>query len=329
MKVLYATYPWAFETPGGGEIQLLKYEQYLKASDLDIVRHDPWVGGLVHADIVHFFSCMGGSLHFCNYVKDKGKPLVISASLWLTEKTKNDYPVGEIAAQLALADKIIVNGDVEAEQLAAVLHLKREKFITVRNACDPVFTAPADPLLFRKRFGVSEPFLLNVGNIEPRKNQLNLIRASRSLNIDLIVVGHVRDADYAARCREEGGDRFRYLGALDHEDPLLRSAYVACAVFCLPSTLETPGLAAIEAAAAGARLVITEVGSAREYFGGDAYYVASYDVIDMAAKIKCALAEPVNPGLRKRMAERFTWVDTVKPLAELYRSLAAGPGRSR
>ena len=41
---------------------------------------------------------------------------------------------------------------------------------------------------------------------------------------------------------------------MEHRDPLLALAYSACSVFALPSTLETPGLAALEAAAAGAPL---------------------------------------------------------------------------
>ncbi len=36
---------------------------------------------------------------------------------------------------------------------------------------------------------------------------------------------------------------------LDHDDPLLASAYAAARVFALPSWFETPGLAALEAAA--------------------------------------------------------------------------------
>lgn len=321
MRVLFATYPWAFETPGGGEIQLLKYERYLKAAGHDVVRHDSWSASLSGADVVHFFSCMGGSIHFCNYVKSRGMPLVVSSSLWITEETRHLYPVGEIAAQLSLADVIVTNGELESDQLSAVLAIDRAKFLTVYNACDPEFATPVDPGLFRDRFGITGPFLLNVGNVEPRKNQLALIRAAKAVGQRLVIIGHVRSPDYAATCWAEGEGLVTYLGPIEHGDPLLRSAYAACSTFCLPSTLETPGLAALEAAAAGAQLVITAEGSTREYFGGDAFYVDSADVTDIVAGIRSALAAPISTRLRQRIAERFTWNRAVEPLAGLYGSL--------
>ena len=53
---------------------------------------------------------------------------------------------------------------------------------------------------------------------------------------------------------------------------LQRSAYAAAEALVLPSFLETPGLVALEAAAAGIpRLVITNAGCTKEYFGNLAY----------------------------------------------------------
>jgi len=113
VKVLFATYPWAFETPGGGEIQLRKYAEHLPAHGVDVLLHDPWRADLGDAQAVHFFSCIGGSVHFCAYVKQRGLPLVISSSLWITEATRHLYPVDEIRAQLALADVIVTNSQTE------------------------------------------------------------------------------------------------------------------------------------------------------------------------------------------------------------------------
>ncbi|GES43159.1 group 1 glycosyl transferase [Rhizobium dioscoreae] len=323
MRIVYATYPWAFETPGGGEIQLLKYEQYLLNAGADVVRYDPWRGGLDKADIFHFFSCMGGSVHLCNYAKARGIPLVISASLWLTEETMHLYPIAEIAAQLSLADAIVTNGDVESDRISTILGLSHERFHTVRNACDPWFGEPVEPGLFRSAYEIHEPFVLNVGNIEPRKNQLALIRAAKQAGKPLILLGHIRDAEYGEACLAEAGPNVRHLGALDHDSPLLRSAYAACEVFCLPSTLETPGLAALEASAAGARLVITGEGSTREYFGDHALYVDSDDVEGIAAALRIAGETPPSEQLRHYVNENFTWNRAVEPLLELYHRLAA------
>lgn len=260
-------------------------------------------------------------MHLCNYVKSRSVPLVISASLWLTEETRNLYPLGEIAAQLALADAIVTNGDVESDRISSILGLPRERFHTVRNACDPEFGQPVDPILFRNAFLVDGEFVLNVGNIEPRKNQLNLIRAAKQAGQSLVLIGHIRNREYGDACFAEMGEHARYLGPVEHDSSLLRSAYAACSSFCLPSTLETPGLAALEAAAAGARLVITEEGSTREYFGDDALYVRSNDVDGIASALIAASAAPRSSALMERVNASFTWRQAADSLADIYRRL--------
>ena len=93
MKILFATYPMAFHTPGGGEVQLLAYSKFLPIHGVDVTLIDPWNPQFLEHDVVHFFSCVGGSLHFCSFIKKLGLPLVISSSLWITEETKMHYPM--------------------------------------------------------------------------------------------------------------------------------------------------------------------------------------------------------------------------------------------
>ncbi len=324
MKVLFATYPMAFHTPGGGEIQLLAYQKHLLAHGVEVAMFDPWKPHFLEHDLVHFFSCIGGSIHFCHFVKQLGLPLVVSSSLWMKSETRHLYPADEIRAQLALADRIITNSELESDMLAAVLDLPRENFAAVYNGIDAFFLRSADPALFRLRYGIGERFVLNVGNIEPRKNQLTLVRAMRAFpEHRLVLIGHQRDTVYARQVIEEGGDQVCYLGPMPHDDVLL-SAYRACEVFCLPSTLETPGLAALEAAAQGARLVLTAEGSCAEYFGASARYVdpTSIEAVreGLAQMLVATPADRRDTGFR---AEAFLWSNTVIRLKEIYAEVLA------
>lgn len=324
MRVLFNTYPWAFATPGGGEIQLLKYAEHLPACGVDVELHNIWKPAFDRVDLVHFFACLGGSIQFCSYAKSRGLPLVISTSLWITEDTAHRYPMDEIRGQLSLADLIITNSDTESDVLSRVFGLPREHFVAVMNGVEPHFSAPHDPALFRARYGIEGPFVLNVGNVEARKNQLNLVRAMKGHDLPVVVIGHVREPEYGRQVIEEGGAQLRYLGPLDHADPLLASAYAACAAFVLPSTLETPGLAALEAAAAGAPLVVTSVGSTRDYFGSMAQYIRHDDLADIRRGIDAALAAGPNAGLKAHMQQNFAWATVSRSLADFYaRVLAA------
>ena len=48
----------AFHTPGGGEIQLLKYRQCLIEQGLQVDLFNPWEPNFLNYDIVHFFSAL-------------------------------------------------------------------------------------------------------------------------------------------------------------------------------------------------------------------------------------------------------------------------------
>jgi hypothetical protein len=149
--VLFDTYPWAFVAPGGGERQLLEYAKNLPGHCVEVVLHDHWNPALDAVDAVHFFSCIGGSWHFCNYVRERSLPLVISTPLWIEEETKHLYPSEEIRSQLLLADVIVTNSNAESEALATVFGLPRDLFVAVMNGLDPRFAGPHDSTLFPTR----------------------------------------------------------------------------------------------------------------------------------------------------------------------------------
>lgn len=318
-RVLFATYPWAFETPGGGEVQLMKYAKHLPSHKVDVRFYDPWRANLTEASLVHYFSCIGGSVHFCSQVKNRGLPLVISSSLWISEETQHLYPIVEIRNQLLLADVIVTNSNVESDQLSRVLKLPRHRFSAVLNGVEPDF-ASAGPQIFRERFRLDGPFVLNVANIEPRKNQLGLVRAMKDMAVPLVLIGAIRDNAYAGDVFREGGSWLHYLGPMDNRDPALTSAFAACSVFALPSTLETPGLAALEAAACGANIVVTSEGSAQEYFGDQVHYVDHRDVDAIGTAIKRALVGKPDPELRRRVSSQFAWFSVTSRLVDVYRA---------
>lgn len=323
MKVVFNTYPMAFHTPGGGEMQLLKYKENLPKFGVNVDFFNLWDPHFLDYDLVHFFSLMGGSSPFCHFVKSLKLPLVITSSLWITEETKHLYPFDHIKHQLSFADRVITNSHLESKQMASVFDMALEKFSVVYNGIDPIFKERVSPDLFKKHFNIDFPFVLNVANVESRKNQLNLIQAMKQFpDIKLITIGHARVPEYLKSCIEAGGDQFIFLGPLLHDSELLRSAYAACEVFALPSTLETPGLAALEAAASGAKVVVTAVGAAPEYFDEGVIYVNDpLSVDEIANSLKQAMDAPVqrNAEFATKIQTQFEWSTVVKKLVDVYR----------
>lgn len=325
-QTLFGTYPWAFDVPGGGERQLMAWQSHLAAQGRVTGFFDPWKPVGDGWDIFHFFSAMPGSYQICDYMRSKGLRLVITPNLWVTEATKWDYPHDEIQRLLAIADRIVVNAEIEATTLAAVYGLPVERFSVVHNGIEERYLTRTDPTPFLARFGLEAgSYFLNVSNVEPRKNQLRFLEALRDTpDQTLITVGHARDPDYLAACQEMGGDQFRFLGPLEYGSDMLHAAICGARAFVMPSTLETPSIAALEAVVSGAPLLITGEGSTKEYFGEDVIYIEPFSVQSLRYGIHELLGRDKAPErLRARMAEHFTWAATAKRLAETYDDIIA------
>jgi glycosyltransferase involved in cell wall biosynthesis len=138
-------------------------------------------------------------------------------------------------------------------------------------------------------------------------------------HIKLVLIGNIRDQNYFLECIKEGGTQLRYIGFLEHDSKLLKSAYSACKVFCLPSTLETPGLAALEAYAIGVPIAITAEGSTSEYFGNFVEYLNPTNVDSIFTAVnRLVSSENSFDGLRSKAP---LWRDEVNKLKNLYANL--------
>lgn len=322
LTVLFNTYPVAFDCPGGGEVQLQKYEQYLTELGVKVLRYDPWNPRpqFEVADVVHYFSVQVGSLRFCEHVVYERKlPLAISTIAWMEPEKRQ--PPWESGKLLELSSVNLPNSFAERDQLCSIYGVSPDKFIPIVNGVDEIFFEPVSSDIFRKYFNIHEPFILCMGNIERRKNQLSLIKALQGTGVHLVLAGQDREAEYSAVCRETAGETVHFIGMLEHGSELHRSAYSACEVLALPSTMETPGLAALEAGAAGARLVLTEVGCTEEYFKSYATYVNPDNITSIRNGVLAELGRPKLVEIKQQIRNNYTWRIAAKQLVAAYNTL--------
>jgi len=83
-----------------------------------------------------------------------------------------------------LADIIAPNSLAESEQVQRLLAIEKSKMRIVYLAADERF-AIANESEFRKMYNIDN-FILSIGRIEPRKNQLNLIIGKSKLGVPLL-----------------------------------------------------------------------------------------------------------------------------------------------
>lgn len=210
-------------------------------------------------------------------------------------------PLGEKALLFELADLLLPNSDLEAEQIRLDLDVTTPMHV-VPNAIDPDIFTPPRGGSNTQRSGVA-----CVGRIEPHKNQLGLINELRGLEIPLTVVGHEHPdhLDYAKRCRQVADETVSFLPEATQE--VLLDVYRSAAVHALPSWFETTGLASLEAASSGCAVVTTSRGYARAYFGEHATYCDPARNGSIRAAVLEAFKRGHSPALQKLVTERYTW----------------------
>jgi len=160
-----------------------------------------------------------------------------------------------------------------------------------------------------------------VGRIDGRKNQLNLVRALKDSDIPVVFVGQAapNHRSYMDKIRKEARSGVHFLGWVKHEE--LIDLYKNAKVHVCPSWYETPGLASLEAGAAGCNIVVTEKGSTREYFGDDAFYCQPESVASIREAVLAAYHAPKNLRLQETILKNYTWEVTAQKTAQAYQTV--------
>ena len=329
LNLSFNTYPWANFIPGGGERQLVQYMNALQEKNksfpkLNVSLFNQWEPKFHSINLMHYFGCMQSSLDFLIQVKKTYDiPIVISPNFWPEpDEWKDSGVLKPIKDILWLVDLIIVNSFIEEEALVRLLNIDSSKIAIVPNVVEDIFFEEVSPILFREKFNISGPFVLNVGNLEVRKNQFAFIQALKQFpDLTFVIIGNIRDAWFADSCILEGGFRVKVLPALLHGSALLRSAMVGCEFFAMPSLRETPSIASLEAAALGAKILTTNLGSTTEYFRDLVTYVNPYDPKSIVNGIELIRSKEVSPVLKEHIRKNYNKDVAGRALIDAYSTI--------
>jgi glycosyltransferase involved in cell wall biosynthesis len=234
------------------------------------------------------------------------------------------------AAQLRLtvkrtverAAKILTPSEFSKSAIVRHYGIEDERVVVVPNAVSARFR-PVDRTVARaaveERLGVKGPFVLTIGDLQPRKNHLGLLRAFETvvrenpkLKHQLVFVG--KETWYSAKLHQAVNassvvERVHFAGFVDDAD--LVNFYGACELFVYPSFYEGFGLPILEAMACG-RAVASSNSTAMPEVADSAGLLFDPDNADeMAGAMSDIL---LDPELRVRLerlgqqhAASFSW----------------------
>lgn len=165
-----------------------------------------------------------------------------------------------------------------------------------------------------------ENTVICIGRIEGRKNQLNLIYATKDLGVRLMLIGN-----FAENQKKYKEKVLKAVGSCGHVQLLeyipqteLRALLLSSKVHVLPSWFETTGLVTLEAASQGCSIVVSNKGDVADYFKGYVHYCDPSSVESISSAIEQALSKRPNVRLKDRIYKYFTWDHSAKETVDAY-----------
>ena len=286
---------------GGFEVQMNCAMETARAAGADIAPLDFWRRE-DDFDVLHLWGLDVQHLHTVTWGHADKKKIVLSALVnypgwysWLRHKISSIVgPARMRKSMLAQIDCLTVVNSAQKRYLTGTVGLLAEKVFVVPNAVDDIFfevvARPKDG-----SFGIDN-YVLCVGNICPRKNQLALVKACRKLGVPLMLVGDVLTGgeDYGRSVAEamKSHNESRWIKSLQPGSAQLADAYLHSSVFVLPSHLEQQPISALEAAACRKPLVLANRPYAKQDFYENAVLTDPDSVDAISGAIRKVLDRP-------------------------------------
>jgi glycosyltransferase involved in cell wall biosynthesis len=343
MNVCLASYQSVMILKGGPRTQILHTKRGLEKLGVNVVLFESWQDfPKDKIDLVHFFGANIGTYHLAREISKLNIPIVVSPifyslhnpqylriALTLNRLIRKFYKglwmdYGIMADICSWASAVLPNTTDEGQLLQDGIGVSGDRITVIPNGVDERFYN-SDKSIFENKYGVKN-FILNVGHVGPeRKNVLNLIRALKSIDVPAVIIGRIENNRSGRACMDEAMEnpRLMILDSIPNDSDLLASAYAACDVFALPSLFETPGIAALEAALAGAKIVITKYGGTKEYFQSHAEYVDPASVEDIRRGILHSMGKKKDDELRIHIKNNYLWDVVAQKTLKVYERVLA------
>jgi len=233
---------------------------------------------------------------------------------------------------LRAADRIITISEASKRDIVRYLRVPEEKVsITYLAASLPGLASletamgPDDGVL------PAQPYILNVGTLEPRKNLVGLLQAfararRKGLPHSLVVVGaNGWGSSSIERLVDELGIREHVHVSGFVDDQTLPQLYAAADFFVYPSLYEGFGLPVLEAMACGAPVITSNVSSMPEVASGAALLVDPRSTDELCdAMLRLAGDGQLRSLLRTKGRERaghFSWERTAEQTWQIYQEV--------
>ncbi len=202
------------------------------------------------------------------------------------------------------AARVLTVSERTKRDLVELYDVPPERIVVTPNGVDPAFS-PGDG---------SRDYVLAVGAIQRRKNQLAALEAASAVGLPLVVAGPEKEPALARELRARGA---RLEGHVETER--LAELYRGAACLVQASRYEGFGLPLLEAMACGTPVVAVPEPALEEVAGDAAVFVEEAGLADGIRRALDERQRLVAAGLER--ASRFSWRTTAERTLAVYRDI--------
>lgn len=235
------------------------------------------------------------------------------------------------------AARILTPSEFSRRAILRHYKLDESKVVVVPNAVSSAFRPlerEVAAAAIEEKFGIRGPFILTVGDLQPRKNHLGLLRAFEEMLAQHPHLPHrlvfVGKETWYSKVLHRAVQRSSIAGRVDFtgfvEDADLRYFYGACDLFVFPSFYEGFGLPILEAMACGRAVACSSATAMPEVANAAGILFDPYSVPEMArAMADVLLDEEMRTRLERLGSARaasFTWDRAAQKTLDVYYEVA-------
>lgn len=290
VKVGYFPMQAFFLAFGGFEVQMLTAANLFQSDDeIDIVKINPWESNY-NFDIIHFWGC--SDHHYVNFkwAKSTNSKVIITTLLpyfsfsnYLKMKVRSFLLLDKkIKFQYINADKIIVLNSSQARALSLYYSIPKHKIAIIPN------TILSDYLKYNtlnKQEDIGEKYVLCIGNISKRKNQLILAKEMTKINKKCIFVGGLlkNENDYYMEFRKvvTANKLHNHINHLQPGSEDLANLYLNCEALILLSEDETQPITILEALYFNCKVILPKRNWSKQFCDYKNVIYVDFDRLEM------------------------------------------------